>query len=212
MALNLNNNSLKDLVNAANDAHSNLYEIDIYGGQLTDVSQKLAIRTDGFTPPDVSQESYTVHYVTAYIDWPTPKVNVTRNFPLSFRVDSNWTTYKKLLDQQKVTMNPSHDFVATNVVDLRSQGKLFNVSVYALEKGMTSENIEVSNKKKIFEFHDCWITNMKPSDFSRETAEPIKTTCTVNFLEMYDIESGFPDNSDVSPMDQHGESQDKFRP
>ena len=212
MALTTSNNYLQDLIGAGNDAHGNLYEVVFSGGVFTDtVGQKMSIRTSGFTPPQVTGDSYTVHYVTAFVDWPRGKAEVTRNFNIDFRVDSNWEVFKKLEEQKNLTLNASHSFAATNLQKL--ENKLFRVYVRALKDGMTSETIKETDKFKLYEFHHCWVTKLDPPKFTQGTSEGLKVTATINFFEMYDIESGFPDStSDFGPLDQHGESSDNFRP
>ena len=66
------------------------------------------MRCKGFTPPEVSgADPYRVRYLTAFVDWPTAKVNVTRTFDLEFRVDSNYTVYKQLHELVTNNFNPN---------------------------------------------------------------------------------------------------------
>lgn len=202
MALNTSNNYLQNLIIAGNDAHSNLYEIVFSGGEFdkdTNLASAMSVRTSGFTAPDTKQDTYSVKYITAYIDRPKTKVNVTRNFNLDFRLDSYWEVYKLLVNQQKVTMNAAHSFAATDMDVIKS--KMFHITVYALHEGLSSETISTTDRKKLYEFKYCWITNLNPSEFSNTDSNPLKVTAAISFLEMYDLESGFPGDSGTTTED-----------
>ena len=188
--LSVSNNYLQDLIAQGNDAHSNLYKLVFSGGVFSEssVSQSMSIRTASFTPPETTIDKYTVKYVTAYVDWPKTEINVTRNFNIEFRVDLNWNTYKKLQEQKNKTLNVSHAFAATNLNDIEDD--LFKVTVWVSDEGMVDENSRFN--KKLYEFDHCWITKLDSPKFTQGTANSIKVSCTINFLEMYDIESGFP--------------------
>ena len=188
--LSVSNNYLQDLIAQGNDAHSNLYKLVFSGGVFSEssVSQSMSIRTASFTPPETTIDKYTVKYVTAYVDWPKTEINVTRNFNIEFRVDLNWNTYKKLQEQKNKTLNASHAFAATNLKDIEDD--LFKVTVWVSDEGMVDENSRFS--KKLYEFDHCWITKLDSPKFTQGTANSVKVSCTINFLEMYDIESGFP--------------------
>lgn len=189
MALNVYTNNLQDLIQAGNDAHSNLYEINFQGGVFnsSEVSQGMTIRTSGFTPPQITQDSYVVKYVTAFVEWPNAKSQVTRNFTLSFRMDANWEIYEKLQEQKNKIFNASHSYASTHL----NENDLFNVTVYTLKDGMSSETVASNDRKMLYQFRKCWISKVDTPSFSNSSSESIKVDCTINFLEMYDIESGF---------------------
>jgi len=193
MALNTANNYLQDLIAAGNDAHSNLYKLVFSGGVFSDssTSQSMSIRTSSFTPPDIQLEKYTVKYVTAYVDWPKTEIKVTRNFNIEFRMDQNWSVYRKLQEQKNKTLNASHAFAATNLEAIENE--LFKVTVYVADEGMKSEQVDLLSKK-LYEFDHCFVTKIDSPKFTQGTSNSLKVTCTINFLEMYDIESGFPGN------------------
>ena len=193
MALNTANNYLQDLIAAGNDAHGNLYKLVFSGGVFSDssTSQSMSIRTSSFTPPDIQLEKYTVKYVTAYVDWPKTEIKVTRNFNIEFRMDQNWSVYRKLQEQKNKTLNASHAFAATNLEAIENE--LFKVTVYVADEGMKSEQVDLLSKK-LYEFDHCFVTKIDSPKFTQGTSNSLKVTCTINFLEMYDIESGFPGN------------------
>ena len=194
MALTTSNNYLHDLISAGNDAHSNLYKLVFSGGVFNDssVSQSMSIRTSSFTPPDTTLDKYTVKYVTAYVDWPKTEIQVTRNFNIEFRMDQYWSVYQKLQEQKNKTFVPSHAYALTDLDEIKND--LFKVSVYVADEGMKDEQVDLLSKK-LYEFDHCFITKIDSPKFTQGTSNSLKVTCTINFLEMYDIESGFPGSS-----------------
>jgi len=187
MALSNTNNFITTLISTGNDALSHLYEVVFEGGYLTQYTTDLSVRCDGFTPPEINQETYTVKYITAYIDRPKTKINVDRFFNLKFRVDSNWLLYKALLNQQKLTMNPSQSFVNSDINELIESGLLFNVHVNKIKKLNETEEQQVD---RLFNFTHCWIESITPSDFSNENSDVMTVDCKINFMKMEDWQSG----------------------
>lgn len=187
MPLTNSNNYLQSLISAGADALNNLYIVSFDGGHLTEVDNALKVRCTGFTAPAITHDSYTVRFVNAFIDRPTAKVNVTRNFTLTFRVDANFEAYKALLEQEKVTFNPTQSFTATDINTLKENNRLFNVTVDVVNQGINSETIETTT---LYRFRNCWITNIPSINYSTETAAAATITVSISFLEMEDLQSG----------------------
>lgn len=181
--------ALQTLINAGNDAQGKLYEAVFSGGTFPDDTSNLTIRCSGFTPVFPSQDTYTVNFITAKIERPTTKVNLTRNFSLTFRADDNWYLYKELLNQEKITMNASKSFVNTSFDSILD--KLFNVKVNRI---ITLNQEEDSKIERLFNFKKCWISEISAPDFSTSDASAETLTCKINFLEMEDWQSGLIDN------------------
>lgn len=211
MALNSSNNYLQDLISAGNDAHSNLFEIVFTGGSFSDdIKKAMSVRVGSFTPPDITQDKYTVKYVTAYVDRPKPKVKVNRSFPLTFRVDSNWEIYKALVEQKSYTSVFPDSFVATDIETLKTNSLLFNVDVLRCEMGTSWSDYHSTGKldtNLLYKFRYCWIDSITPDGFENGgDAKPINVTCQIHFLEMYDSASGFPGEGSTSSLDFTGKS------
>ena len=189
MSTTFSDNYLQDLLAAGNDAHSNLYRLEFTGGEFDtyNASGAMSIRTSGFTPPSITHGSYTVKYITAYVDWPNGKPEITRNFNINFRLDANWNAFKILEAQKNKTLQASQSFAATWVSD--PEKDLFNVKVYVMKDGMHST--EASAEKLLYEFNHCWITKLDTPSFSNSNSEGIKIQCTINFIEMKDLESAY---------------------
>lgn len=185
--LSNNNNYISTLVSVGNDAQSHLYEVTFDGGFLTDIATDLSVRCSGFTPPDVTQDAYTVRYITAFIDRPRTKISVTRNFSLKFRMDDNWLLYKALLNQQKYTSNPAKSYASSDINELSNNGSLFNVHVDIIDR---LDETDESKTVRLYNFKDCWIESITPSTFTGESSEPITVDVKIDFLKMEDWQSG----------------------
>ena len=206
MSLSNTNNHILTLVQAGNDAHGHLYEVTFSGGHLTDDNTSLSVRCSGFQAPTISQETYPVRYITAYIDRPTTKVVVNRSFPLTFRADEYWEIYKTLLKQQKLTFNPAHSYARANIKDLMDKGLLFDVNVSIIKElnpdlsdysEDDAASFETRGVTKLFSFKGCWIEELKPATaFSGENSEPVKVEAKINFLQMEDWQSGLTGDPD----------------
>lgn len=184
--LNNANNYINTLVSASADAQSNLYELEFSGiGNLEDVNEFLKVRCNKFTPPEIQQESYDVKFVTATIPRPRAMTKVTRNFTLEFRVDANYTVYKALLAQFNTTFMPTMSFAANDINFFKEAERLFKVKVYVINDALLNNSISTS-VSPIFQFDNCWISNITPIAYKTGTADPATVTMTVNFLQMHD--------------------------
>ena len=199
------NNHINTLIGVGNDAHSHLYEAVFEGGSLGDINTSLSVRCSGFQRPETTQDSYPVRYITAYIDRPKAKVNVTRNFTLKFRLDAYWDVYKALLTQQSLTSNPAHYYAISDITALMDAGLLFNVSINVIKdlndvigNPQTSDNAsdatesleEAYGVTKLFTFKNCWIEELRLSGFSGSDSNPVTVDAKIDFLQMEDWQSG----------------------
>ena len=185
-----NNNYLQELVKTAGDAYSNLYIAQFLGGVFNaqSISEGMSVRCDGFTPPSIDQASYQVRFINEHIDRPSTKLNVTRNFSLTFRVDANYTVYKAICQQRDVTFDPTRSFTATDIYELKQNNKLFSVTINALKNGL---NATTGNESlTLFKFRDCWITRIDPLKFSYSSGDPLTVNVGINFIEMEALQSG----------------------
>ena len=181
------NSYITEVLEASTDALNNLYVVTFRGNFLDEVATDLQVRCDSFTPPSIAHSSYQVRYLTSWVDRPTAKVNVTRSFTLSFRVDSNYDVFKAILSQQGVTFNPSKSFTATAIDTLKNNSQLFDVTVDVVSEGVQDEEISTMT---IFKFEDCWISSVTPIAYTYDNSSPTTVSMTINFLKMSDLQSG----------------------
>lgn len=189
MAIGNSSNYISDLLNAGNDAFSNLYEVTFaLSDDYKDIidSTTFTMRCKDFTPPNVSGgDTYRVRYVTAFVDWPSAKVNVTRTFDLTFRVDSNYETYKNLHLLAKNNFNPNTSYVNTDLTDLAKTS--FTVTVSVLTNG--SSSAAEADKMELYKFNNCIITGITPIEYKQGDASPITAKATFVFGDMVDLQT-----------------------
>ena len=189
MAISNSSNYISDLLNAGNDAFSNLYEVTFaLSDDYKDIidSTTFTMRCKDFTPPSVSGgDTYRVRYVTAFVDWPSAKVNVTRTFDLTFRVDSNYETYKNLHLLAKNNFNPNTSYVNTDLTDLAKTS--FTVTVSVLTNG--SSSAAEADKMELYKFNNCIITGITPIEYKQGDASPITAKATFVFGDMVDLQT-----------------------
>ena len=189
MAIGNSSNYISDLLNAGNDAFSNLYEVTFaLSDDYKDIidSTTFTMRCKDFTPPSVSGgDTYRVRYVTALVDWPSAKVNVTRTFDLTFRVDSNYETYKNLHLLAKNNFNPNTSYVNTDLTDLAKTS--FTVTVSVLTNG--SSSAAETDKMELYKFNNCIITGITPIEYKQGDASPITAKATFVFGDMVDLQT-----------------------
>ena len=195
MPLTSNNNYLIDLLSAGADALSNLYVLTFRGNFLDEVATDLQVRCDGFQQPASTTGSYQIRYLTSFIDKPVTKVNLTRSFSCTFRVDANLNVFKAILNQQGITFNPSKSFTATDIQTLKENDRLFDVTVEVVDEGVTTETITTH---PIFSFSHCWISSITPISYNYDNSQPTTVTMTINFLVMNDLMTGV---DEVKPLD-----------
>ena len=194
------NNALNSLIREGNDAQSNLYRLKFSGGYDNmfgdkNLSDSITIRNSGITLPMPSQDSYTVKYITAYIDRPVTKVNLDRHFDIEFRVDSHWNIYRKLLEQQRLFSNAAKSFSSIYITDSVGnilEDKFFNVTVEYINELSESSNVDnEDNLNTIAEYRHSWIESITPPSFSTGDASPVTISCSINFMEMIDYQSRY---------------------
>ena len=188
-------NALSSLISASNDAQANLYKVRFSGGILDsskyeNLKDQLMIRCSGIEPPMPTQDNYQVKYITAYVDRPVTKIGLVRNFSLEFRMDSYWNVYKVLLDLHKQFMDASKSWV--NIHFLKDNGqpdasKFFNVDVNYLTEAEANDS---DLGEPLYRFNYCWIDTITPPSFDTNSSDPITVSCSINFLEMKDWQSG----------------------
>lgn len=180
MAISVENNYLTTLFNTGNDAQSNLYTVSISGGGLDDMTTALMIRADGFTEPQVEQQSYDTRFLIAKVSRPRAKVNVTKTFSITFRVDANYLVYQALQDKANMMANANSTNHAVNVdVELiKADNMIVQVDALIGDKSLT-----------MGKYKYCWVTSIDPVAFKQGTSDPLSVKATFYYLEHEDVQS-----------------------
>ena len=186
-------NILTSLYNSGADSYKNLYlaKFSLTNSGYTDDAHKkfldsLSVRCSGFNPPEYEQSEYTVKFMNVSIPKPAPKISVTRNFKLIFRLDDNYDVYKYLLELQKETFDYANSVTKVDINALDTSGKLLNVEVYSMSGDMVDVVSEdsVLTTKLLFKYNKCWIDNVTLSDYSHSSTDPMTVTASINYITM----------------------------
>ena len=213
MALSSYNNYVTDLLEAGNDAFSNLYEVNFTlptssnseGTASADYGRVFTMRCKGFNLPEVTAaDPYRVRYLTAFVEWPTAQVNVTRTFDLEFRVDSNYEAYRELHKIAKNNFDPNTEFVDTNLDTLKNSS--FTVTVSAITNGSSSIGTDTSKTLKLYEFKNCLITGITPLAYKQGAAEPLVATASFIYGDMVDLQTSTSTQSLQSNSTQNSQT------
>ena len=211
MALSEYNNYVTDLLNAGNDAFSNLYEVNFTlptssgseGTASADYGRVFTMRCKGFNLPEVTAaDPYRVRYLTAFVEWPTAQVNVARTFDLEFRVDSNYEAYRELHKIAKNNFDPNTEFVDTNLDTLKN--KSLTVTVSAITNGSSSASN--TDTLKLYEFKNCLVTGITPLAYKQGTAEPLVATASFIYGDMVDLQASTSTQSLQSNSTQNSQT------
>ena len=184
-------NILTELYNSGADAYKNLYlvKFSLTNSNYNDDNHKkfldsLSIRCSDFNPPEYEQNEYTVKFMNLSIPKPAPKIKVSRNFKLTFRLDENYDIYKYLLELQKETFDYVNSVTKTDINALDTSGKLLTIEVFAIKDDMVSvdSGSEECETELLFTYNKCWIDNVSLSEYSHNGTDPMKVTVSVNYI------------------------------
>ena len=186
-------NILTSLYNSGADSYKNLFlaEFSLESSDYNDDDHKefldsLSVRCSDFNPPEYEQSEYTVKFMNVSIPKPAPKISVTRNFKLTFRLDENYNIYKHLLELQKETFDYANSVTKIDINSLAKNGKLLIVKVYSMSGDMVDVDSgeEELTTKLLFTYYKCWIDNITLSDYSHSNSDPMTVTVSVNYITM----------------------------
>lgn len=206
-------NILTELYNSGADAYKNLYLVKFSltnSDYNTDDNHKkfldsLSVRCSGFNPPEYEQNEYTVKFMNVSIPKPAPKIKVTRNFKLTFRLDENYDVYKYLLELQKETFDYANSVTKTDINALDGSGKLLTIDVSVIKDDMVSVGTGTGTCKTelLFTYNKCWIDNISLSDYSHSGTEPMTVDVSINYINMSsNTPTSTPTSTSNTPVDQ----------
>ena len=200
------NTYISELLGAGADAMTNMYEVNftlpdssILGVDASS-TKNLRIRTDGFTPPADSQATYAVHWKTVSVDRPSTKINMERQFSVTFRVDANWDLYKLLLKWKSLTSVGSVGYAsqlltdALGTVAIKALGVPIGHPDQVADKTGEVPAIE-GDSPVLWEYYNVWIETITPPEFSTESTEPAKVTATFHFGDFKDEASKYVEDN-----------------
>lgn len=177
---------IKSLIEAGSDAMKNLFYLEFQGGLLEDISQSLKVRVDGFKPPQATQGTNPVNFMTMSLDLPTADISIDKSLSFSFRVDDNYNVYKYLLAQQSATMNGNIGYAINRVPDNSDTDYGFTIHAYAYDRTLGESIDDEANYRKIYSFRYCWIPSMSGLTYNYDSNSVEKLTVNVKFWDYDD--------------------------
>ena len=194
MALIQQNNYITTLLNHSSDAQGNLFYVKFTpnGVNADDYSDDLTVRCSGINIPATEQGTYSVKFMNATVDRPNAKVELNRQFDITFRVDSNYEVYKKLILQEKSTFDPSVGYTATNI---NEKTNLFDISVSVpnitkgtdnTPAGEATKEGTIENFEELFNFKHCWISSVDNVSYKYGSSDPLTVKATIQYIYFED--------------------------
>jgi len=175
-------NSTRELINVSADAMSNMYEVYF---TVPDANEEyisgFKVRTSSFSPTSFSHSTYELHYKSLSIIKPTSKIEGSRTFDITFRLDVNYNVYSELKKWQSKILKTSSGYANTGV----PKESLGNITVYSLANastiGVFDESFLSSKSNAVWKYDGVWISRITEPEFTYASSDPINITATFNF-------------------------------
>lgn len=192
MSLNINSrNTIENLISTGADGMSNLFYIefiDSYTSNDSSLANSIKLRTNGFTPPNLSQSVHDVNYMTTNMSYPSANISGTKSLSFTMRVDKNYKLYQYLLQQQARTSIATLAYATNEVPDPSNKGLV--IKVYTMAQPLTDADLldpdNTDGFTLMYEFRYCWISQIQLSTYNYSGSSPVTATVTVNFMDYDD--------------------------
>lgn len=183
------NTYLKSLIDTGSDAMRNLYLVEFFGKSIEDIAEEvLKVRNQDFTPPSFTQTTATKSYLTVDVDVPVAEITGEKAFSLTFRLDSNYSVYKYLLEQQAATLSGNEGWAINEVPDSdTSYG--FSVRVRAFDRSIKGAAADPNNYEEysvLYEFRHCWIKSLTGFSYTYNSNTPLTIKADIGFMDYDD--------------------------
>lgn len=211
--LTANKNYLSTLIQAGEDAMTNLYYLEFegvgfstptYGSDNKTVTKwdgadhKFTVRCEQFTPPQMPEhKTNTVHFLTDSEDIPTTGFDFTKQLQFTFRLDANYELYRRLLLAEKEILNANNSsaqaYAAKSLLGSKPKDMGFTIKAYVASSSDPNAedkdfgSMDSATKEgwhKAYQFDYCWIKTITPPSFSYEGQDAQTIGVTVIFYQM----------------------------
>jgi hypothetical protein len=181
----LGQNAVSTLVSAGADAMNNLFEFRfIPPGSIGVDTNDLRIRAQGFTPPNPTIQAYAVNWRTVSIERPSAKINLTRNFTVTFRIDANYRVFKVLEAWRGLTSISSTGYVNTDTfnntggIEVVALDRIVNNTTMGDDTTLSSI---MQNSEMKWLFQDVWIGSIQLANYGTEASAAQTATVTFHY-------------------------------
>ena len=153
------NTLISDLINAGNDASSNLFLVSISAGETP--AESLRFRATDVTLPSIGNNVVTVPYQNNDYLFVAPGVALTRRISIVYRIDDNYNVLKTLYSLLNMEDTKGSKFRHNN------EDKKLSVTVTVMK------NLETD--ALIYKFTGCYLEALNELTYSYENASNLKT-------------------------------------
>ena len=150
---------ISDLIDAGNDASSNLFLVSISAGGST--AEPLRFRATDVTLPSVGNNVIALPYQNNEYLFVTPGVTLTRRISVVYRIDDNYNVLRTLYSLLNMEDTKGSKFKHNNA------SKQLSVTVTVMK------NLETD--ALVYEFTGCYLEALNELTYSYENAGSLKT-------------------------------------
>lgn len=177
--------NITTVYNSGLDALSNLFEVSILlDGTLGDyfsaeIQNELKFRTQGFTIPASTVETYTIDWGAWQFERPSGKVNSTRTISFDVRVDRAYEVYQGFTNWKNAIQN-EYTGVVSNVKDLTTTITVLPITTLVGESGDYVNGTVGAGVS----FEHCWPSEVGDISYDQGSGDPLTLNLTFTFLRM----------------------------
>ena len=153
------NTLISDLIDAGNDASSNLFLVSISAGGNT--AESLRFRATDVTIPSIGNNVISLPYQNNEYLFVTPGVALTRRISIIYRIDDNYSVLRTLYSLLNMEDTKGSKFKHNN------EDKKLSVTVTVMK------NLETD--ALVYEFTGCYLEALNDLTYSYENAGSLKT-------------------------------------
>ena len=151
---------ISDLIDAGNDAASNLFLVDIFTEGSISVDS-LRFRATDVTIPSIGNSTVALPYQNNEYIFVAPGTSLTRRILVTYRIDDNYNVLRSL-------------YSLLNMTDTKGSGFKHNNSAKQLTVKVTVlKNLE--NEALVYSFTGCYLEALNDLTYSYENAGNLKT-------------------------------------
>lgn len=150
---------ISELINAGNDASSNLFLVDISAGGND--AESLRFRATDVSIPGIGNHTLSLPYQNNDYIVATPGVVLTRRLLITYRIDDNYNVLRTLYSLLNMEDTKGSNFKCNN------EAKQLSVKVTVMK------NLETD--ALVYEFSECYLEAINDLTYSYENAGNLKT-------------------------------------
>ena len=150
---------ISDLIDAGNDASSNLFLVDISAG--SNAAESLRFRATDISIPGIGNNTLSFPYQNNDYIFVTPGVALSRRLLITYRIDDNYNVLRTLYSLLNMEDTKGSKFKHNN------EDKQLSVTVTIMK------NLETD--ALVYEFSGCYLEALNDLTYSYENAGSMKT-------------------------------------